>query len=224
MRNRADIEAAISALNKQIDEMEKQIKCLNDERYDLKQELYKLDVSERTDETLQSIYSISDENSIRIRLYSDTRTTPIMDSFMFSDKIFLIFEQAFVLGNSGKRISLVVVKTNRTVNYVNDGLTMTDLKKLSGTYISERSLEYTKKTSRKYSLYRELISINKQPLKTGDIVPFSIPCRLGGQTFKDQTGFGSEYCGEELIHQGKNYGETTAFLIIGVLIDKSPFE
>lgn len=96
---------------------------------------------------------------------------------------------------------------------------MTDLKKNIRAFISETSRSYLQTGSRLYPLYRELVAASKKDVNKGDIVPFERPCLIGGQTFSDQTGFGSEYYGGDLVYQGKEYGETTKFLMIGVIID-----
>lgn len=224
MRNRTEIETAISTINHKISELEVQLEELNEERSDLEQELHQAIIAERTTETLRLIHEVSNENAMRVRLYEDTRTTPIMDEFVSSGKEFLVFENAYTLSKCGKRVSLVIVKSKQKVNCSDNGLTMTDLKKSVGVYVSENSLNYLGETARKYPLFRELVSVDLKAPKTGDTVAFTAPCLLGGQTFKDQTGFGSEYCGDELVYQGKNYGETTKFLIIGLIIEKSALE
>lgn len=224
MRNRTEIESAILTIKQKIIELETQLKSLNKERSDLEQELHQTIIAERTAETLRRIHEVSDENTMRMRLYADTRTTPIMDSFVSSEKEFLVFENAYTLSECGKRVSLVIVKSKQKVNCSDNGLTMTDLKKSVGEHVSENSLKYLRETVRTYPLFRELVSVDQKAPKTGARVAFKVPCLLGGQTYKDQVGFGSEYCGEELVYQGKNYGETTKFLIIGIIIERSAFE
>ena len=49
-------------------------------------------------------------------------------------------------------------------------------------------------------------------------IAFDLPIRLRGQTYANQTGFGSEYNGDELVYQGTLYGETTDFYIIGLIV------
>ncbi len=50
-------------------------------------------------------------------------------------------------------------------------------------------------------------------------MPFAKPCRLGGQTYGDQTGFGWEFRNGEVVREGKPYGDTTTFLIIGIIVE-----
>lgn len=47
-----------------------------------------------------------------------------------------------------------------------------------------------------------------------------MPCHLGGQTFMNQTGYGSENEGDMLVHEGTLYGEVTDFQIIGVIVEE----
>lgn len=56
-------------------------------------------------------------------------------------------------------------------------------------------------------------------VKYGKVVPFEKPCILGGQTNRNRIGYGWEYNGSDLVYEGTLYGETTKFLIIGVIIE-----
>ena len=99
---------------------------------------------------------------------------------------------------------------------------MTNLKKIIGTFVTKYKLE--RHESRGRSLFTELIEIDQMEVHEGAMIKFQYPCLLGGQTFNDQKGFGNEYYGEELVYQGKKYGETTKFLIIGVKIGKGIYK
>lgn len=67
-------------------------------------------------------------------------------------------------------------------------------------------------------IFQEIINLKESRIKTGAQLAFEYPCLLGGQTFDNQTGFGSEFYGNELISEGTLYGETTDFIIIGVIV------
>jgi hypothetical protein len=140
-----------------------------------------------------------------------------MDKFYFSKKEYLIFESVFHVNPGAKMgwldISLIVRKGIPGGSVVDDGLTMTDLKKFSGTVLSRN---YFPKQSRQYSLVEELLSAANKVSDTQRIVPFEHAVRLGGQTYKNQTGFGSEYRGDTLVTQGTLYGETTGFYVVGI--------
>ena len=160
---------------------------------------------------LKPIFDLSDKNAMKVNLFNDTRTTPIMDEFYHSDKLFLIFMNMYHLNH--KRISLVVTKGQIDVNYT---LTMTDLKKSRSTSLSNYVLN--NKNDRMYPLFLELLNLPSEKLISGNQLQFQKPCLLGGQTFSDQTGFGSEYHGIDLVYQ-KEYGETTKFLIVGIIVE-----
>lgn len=212
------IKKHIEDVGSRISETEELLRSLKHEKRELEEELHEIERAEMTQNYLQSINLLSDDNSTRVRLSMQTRTTPIIDSFYTSDKKFLVFDKAFILFNGWKDISIVIAKAMAGINYKDNGMTMTDLKKCYGKYIRESSLENRSGDNRLYPLYEELIKISATPLKSGDVIPFSIPCMLRGQTYVDQTGFGSEYYGAKLVHKGKEYGETTKFFIIGVRI------
>lgn len=208
-----------SELQKRIKEIKTTIAKLTNEKEKLEKELCTIEKREATSILLQSISQVSQENSICKVLTHSTKTTPIMDKFYESDNLFLIFKEAFRVSFSCyKSVSLVITKSKYGVLHHNSGLTMTDLKQKTGAIISERALSYLPKESRLLPLYQEIIKIDETNLISGNKVPFDIPCLLGGQTFRNQSGFGSEYNGDTLVYS-KEYGETTKFLIIGVIVD-----
>ncbi len=219
MEIKDELQAKISQIDEQIEELEKELESLADERYEYEQELMKVERTEKTVALLNSIFEITDENTQSQRLFHNTATTPIIDKFANSDKRFLVFTRAFCLSPVWKHVSLVIAKSSLGINYDNNGLVLTDLKKAVGDTVSEYSYYFLHDSSRLFPLYRELITVAKKTPAKGEIVPFERVCLIGGQTYDDQTGFGSEYCGSDLVYEGKEYGETTKFVIIGVIVE-----
>ena len=211
----------LSEVEKQISTINETLENLKNEQRDLQEFLEKTETEEITREYLNAIYQISNDNSMKVKLYDDTETTPIMDHFFHSDKMFLIFENLYFVDTPssnnryGTRISLVVRKSKTGFRSKNDGLTMTDLKKSYGLYVRD----YGGRHDRKTSLINEILSAVSKPSTEEGIYAFETPVRLGGQIYADQTGFGSEYYGKDLIVQGKLYGETTSFYIIGFIME-----
>lgn len=215
-----EINAEIEQLQNQLENLELQISELEDKKYEFEKEISALEKSDKTAKLLDKIHSITQDNTIYEHLHKDTPTTPIMDSFSNSPKEFLVFSKAYTIPPHWKHVSLVVTKSCNDVNYSYSGLTMTDLKKSIGTHIADYLINMSSEKSRKYYLYNELLNIAKRyDLNKGDMIPFETPCQLGGQTYKDQTGFGWEYCGEDVVLEGREYGETTKFLIIGIIVE-----
>ena len=181
-----------------------------------------------TKEYLQTILQINDSNSMHVRLLSDTATTPIMSKFYRSDKQFLIFDKFFYIypeniasmQNKHYRLSLIISRSSNKLWCRDNGLTMTDLKKRSGAILSKQLLKNSRinTESRIYPLYDEIINIYDKVFTGENYIPFDCPCRLGGQTYANQTGFGNIYNGEDLIEEGTLYGETTEFLVLGVIV------
>lgn len=221
MVSKKEIEDQIAENNARIQELKDEIKQLEDSQQDLNDTLRRIEKNEATTKLLNSIYEVNEDNSMCVRLDADTKTTPIMDEFSCSGKQFLIFKRAFNLGHLWMPLSLVITKGQRGVNYAYNGLTMTNLKKHMGHYIWAHTLERLDEGSRIYPLYRELAAVAEkmQECEESDIIPFQTPCMFGGQTYANQSGYGSEYYGEDLVHQGTLYGETSKFLIIGVIIE-----
>lgn len=107
----------------------------------------------------------------------------------------------------------------------NSALTMTDLKKEISArgYFNRLRIhaDYWSESKRLGALHGQLRGLLRKAEALaiqGDeqvAIPFETACRIGGQTFEDQTGFGWEYNGPYLVYEGKQYGETTSFYIIG---------
>lgn len=174
---------------------------------------------ESTLSTLKEVFTVNRESSMIVHLYRDTRSTPIISSFDSSEKDYLVFENAFSIGPKWEHVSLVVVKHRPFLLPIYSGFTMTNLKRIVGTVIGDYYLEFQKKTSRQYPLVKELVDAGNVISATVKRIAFEQPIRLGGQTYEDQTGFGSEYHGPYMVKQGKEYGEDHGFYIIGVVTD-----
>lgn len=199
------------------------------------EKIYEYQRVENTERILKSGYSISQDNSITEQLCSNTRTTPIMDEFSNSEKQFLVLDSQFYIQHPSWEylyipISLVVAKmpdgpnyigeTNQ-VNYTGTRLTMSNLKSKARMHISSESLERIPDDDRAYELYQEIFSIKKRDISVGGYFPFNKPFELGGQTYEEQSGFGWEYSGRCLLREGRQYGETKKFLMIGIYISPS---
>lgn len=215
------LQAQEETLNVQIAELEEKLDELLSEQNSIRRQKRTLEMAEESSKLTKMVSKVNKDNSTVVHLYSSTRTTPIIDNFAFSDKDFLVFRHLFRLSPSWKYVSLIVVKNRTGINYTYSGLTMTDLKKAAGTHVSKNLVEQFPKSDRLYPLYLELARISEKVAMTSGPIRFDTPCMLGGQTFREQTGFGWEYCGEEVVRYGREYGETTKFMIIGVWVDSN---
>ena len=202
-----------------IQEIRKEVAALQDEEKELKKQVIEMSRSEDTRVYLEDIYHLSEEDAMRVRLSHNMKSTPVMEKFYHSDKRFLVFQKAFYSKTAALGwidISLVVKIGTSKVDVIDDGLTMTNLKEACGAYLSTNVFT---EQDRLYSLVAEMLAAANKASETEKIIPFEHPVRLGGQTFKDQRGFGSEYNGRTLIKQGRQYGETTGFYIIGIVVE-----
>ena len=226
MESKAELQAKIDKIDARIGELQAEIKSLEQQRFELRQEIEKIDSDERTAQYLSSIFEVTPENTQYADLSPTTRTTPIIDRFAKSDKRFLVFSRVFRLNfksytsYNGIPVSLVVAKSKPGIHFKSNGLVMTDLKKASGSYVSELSGHLANERSRLHPLYQELARVGQKRPAMGEIVPFENVCLIGGQTFDDQTDFGTIYFGPDVVLEGKKYGETTSFAIIGVIVEK----
>ena len=204
-------------IENRIKEIGGEIKHLSEEADELQKKLKEIVNNENTESLLNEINDVNYNNSMTVRLYSDTRTTPIMDEFFNSDKKFLIFENIFTLDKKWTKISLVVTKGCKNVNVIDSQLTMTNLKSESGSTLGEYRLKTLSETSRFFPLVKEILTASTKITDKQTKAPFEIPIRLGGQTFANQTGYGSTYEGTYQVTQGTLYGDTTSFYIIGII-------
>ena len=125
-----------------------------------------------------------------------------MDDFDNSDKKYLIFDRFILIHTKLHKMvwaSLVVTRSLYLNFEEDDGLTMTDLKKKHGTIGYYNTPFWPRRLS---SLCKALIKAANKMTDTEKIVAFDFPIRLGGQTYANQTGYGSEYSGAELVYQG----------------------
>ena len=211
----------ISDLQKELADITLTIESLIERRKKVEKELELAQKKQNTDDLMREIFKVTDKNSVLVSLGEKTKTTPIMDHFVHSGKKFLVLKDMFILIPSRRFVSLVLVKgTALDVEYKPSELTMTNLKENSRRYISKDSLKYVSQTDRFYPLFEELSKLCGLELKKDLKCPIN-PCEIRGQTFSNQSGYGSEYCGEFLVREGTRYGETTKFFAIGVVVEST---
>jgi len=182
-----------------------------------------------TEKIVRQAFELTVDNANRETLNKNTATTQIIDNFCKSNKKFLVFHdwtgcigvvqpirrQMCVCG-----CDLIVIRCPRSRDFLfhSNHLTMTQLKKASGTPLWIGHPNELSKGGPTEGLMHELSNLPCRKEKGEEIAPFSIPVLLGGQTYANQSGYGSEYHGYRLVRQGTLYGETTDFLIIGARI------
>lgn len=198
-------------MQNRIKEIDKEISNLTRERKDLCRQLDPIVRKDNTAALLREVFDVTTENSMFVHLYSSIQTTQIMDDFFYSKKQFLVFTAMYTVGSDD--LSLIVSKSENRFNYKDDMLTMTDLKRSSNRYLGDNSATIQKGLNRLESLYKEIAKA-MQIIEKGEFVaPFSIPIRVGGQTYNNQ-----------VLHDlvlnysspAELYGETTSFYIIGI--------
>ena len=222
-------------LSRQIEAIENEIQKLNKQKMELETknaELHKksreIEIEEATESTLRLAEEVDDWNSMEITLSRYSKTTPIFDRFFKSDLDYLIikrfirhsyfrkvqFPHGSISGAVVVPISLIIIKKNllQGTVYVKDtGLTISDIKTSNSLYPDN-----TEKQRRLSALANEITNINYLCYDPGDCISFEHICSFGAQIYRNRTGYGSRFCGEELVHKGTLYGETTPFYIIGV--------
>ena len=210
-------ESEIQRITRRIEEIDMIVAKLDEEREALEDTKEQYLKEKQIHDVLNQIFQCSEENSMSIYLFPDTKTLEIMDEYTMSDKKFLIIKQHFYLADIKESASLVIAKSRILTEKTNDVLTMTNLKVSYDSRISASCLKYC--NERFQELFTELVKIQSKKRKIGKVVPFEKPCILGGQTNRNRIGYGWEYNGSDLVYEGTLYGETTKFLIIGVIIE-----
>ena len=148
-----EIDVRIAELEAQSDEYERQIKELEEKKSQVDEKISDLETQASTYRVLNSINDVTEENSMQVWLSKDTRTTPVMSKFCDSDKSFLtipefMYPRAFLL---------VVTKYHYGIQYIDSGMTMTDLKQEGCSSESRvKRIAMSEQKTRMSALYKEL--------------------------------------------------------------------
>ncbi len=156
------------------------------------------------------IKTLSENNSMLVPLFPNSRTVPIMDGYYHSDKDFLLLSSMNYGGVVG--IDLIVTRGFADMSISGD-ITMTELKQVMNIVVfdyNEQDPKYPPAILR-----RKIIHAFKNKNTTDKILLFDQPMLLRAQIKENRTGYGSEWCGPDSVYQGTLYGETTPFMIVG---------
>lgn len=169
------------------------------------------------------------EDGVYDYLRSWRKTTPIMDSFYHSEKKFLILQEIyhFALLNpyTWADVSLIISKSVDCPIIEKASPTMTEIKRVAS--LKRRiSIDTVKRVlacvpERMEPLTSKILNIlsNEPTFKDNKTFTFKVPSRIGGQTYDDQTGYGSYYEGDDCIYEGTYYGQTTSFYVVGIIVN-----
>lgn len=224
------LKSELVQLKKQRDELDAQIKVLNDKRDEIDKECSIRKGKIESYKLLHSLENVNDSNSMTVFLRSNTQTTPMLDEFYNSDKEFLVLKWILsapknsyfdddILGD------LVIVRYDFATNkcYSSSPLTITDLKKCGridykfaekATIVDHKYHSSKELTERCFSLCLDLKSIFEKHPKRGDKCLFSCPIEISGQLYDDQENIGFHDYDDITF-----YGQTTPFLIIGAIFN-----
>ncbi len=136
----------------------------------------------------------------------DTRTVELMDEFESeTEKGFRKYQRLIIVNYFFSSVGhyQFIVERLESKNTVGN-ITMTEFKQKEWNGL----IDYANKEITKKSKISEL--------KENEEVIFEVPFLLRAQNSSNRTGYGNEYCGEELIYEGTLYGETTSYVFVGV--------
>lgn len=196
------IEYEIKEIKDMIEYYERQIVELNERIIEKEELLNLLNQHEKRPVSEKTLYKyISDK----------TRSVPLMDEFENLTKEGFRKYERIVIKNTiwGKlgRYHLILARMS-ALEYVGD-ITMTDFKNQRGNYgLLMKHVE------------TEVAKAKEKTVLTKNIeIVFEIPFLLRAQNSSNRTGYGNEYNGYGLVHEGTLYGETTKYAFVGVVID-----
>lgn len=162
-------------------------------------------------------------------LSTGVKTTQIMDAFYHSKDPFLVLRHIhyFIKDKPywGTGVDLIISKSVDCPEVNKSCPTPTEIKtvtNMSGPfYIDDLEKVIYCVPQRMEELISEICRLleNMDNPKHGDMIAFKIPFEIGGQTYDDQTGYGSYYEGYDCIYEGTYYGQTTSFYAVGIILN-----
>lgn len=232
-------------MNRRLKEIEKEQERLEAEKKKILALQEEVELKKNWRELCRQVKACNVEEMIAVELTETTKMIPVFDNFVKSEKKLLLIKNHGLLRlkvgvekrnvwNNGQavlqdtdiykvaRLSLIICKSWKRI-YVNSStLTPTKLKKNAFTWYDNKNIDFEF-----LPLWKEVNEAPFDELKKqlkdkriveNKIVMFNTPVLMGAQTSKNREGYGNIYCGEELVRQGTEYGETTSFLIVGVVM------
>lgn len=219
-------------LNEKISEHEflsQKIKSLTEQRSAISSEILKFQALKddcekeiNTISLLNSLNEVCQDTAIFSSIWRIGRTTVFFDNFVNASSKFLVLESS--VWWRGYSFDLVIAKfDNRIATEIRDGeprLTISHLKKEESIYVPN-FFDITKHQSDRERFVldeiQKLASAEIHPNNVTRPISLNCPCAFHAQLPEHRKGnFGREYCGEELVYQGHNFGDTLRFAIIGL--------
>jgi hypothetical protein len=178
---------------------------------------------------MQASFENSVSKCVSRCLSTGVKTTPIMDAFYHSKDPFLVLRHIhYFIKNDpywGAVVDLIIAKSVDCPEVNKSCPTLTEIKtvtNMSGVfYIDELEKVIYYAPQRMEALITEIYSLlrNMESPKHGDMIAFKVPFEIGGQTYRDQTGYGSYYDGDVCLYEGTYYGQTTSFYVVGIIVN-----
>lgn len=169
------------------------------------------------------------EDGISGFLRSGCKTTKVMDYFYHSEKNFLILREVypFVFSEPYRwvNVSLIISKSVDCPKIEESCPTMTEIKRISSLkqkiYADDTERVLARVPERMRPLTSGILDVlsNESITESDETFIFKVPFRIGGQTYDDQTGYGSYYEGDDCIYEGTYYGQTTSFYVVGIIVN-----
>ena len=234
-------------MNRRLKEIEKEQERLEAEKKKILALQEEVELKKNWRELCRQVKACNVEEMIAVELTETTKTIPVFDNFVKSEKRFLRVKdsgrlylkigtkEGWIIDDSDRwvfkeiddyrcaRLSLIICKSWKRLYVHSSSLTPTKLKK-------KGCVDYTDEENIDFEFLPLWKEVNEAPfdelkkqlkhkrIVENKIVMFNTPVLMGAQTSKNREGYGNIYCGEELVRQGTEYGETTSFLIVGVVM------
>ena len=187
------------------------------------------ELQERYRKDMQEAIKNLPEDGIFGFLRSGCKTTKVMDYFYHSEKNFLILREVypFVFSEPYRwvNVSLIISKSVDCPKIEESCPTMTEIKRISSLkqkiYADDTERVLARVPERMRPLTSGILDVlSNEPITESDeTFIFKVPFRIGGQTYDDQTGYGSYYDGDVCLYEGTYYGQTTSFYVVGIIVN-----
>lgn len=186
------------------------------------------ELQERYRKDMRETIENSSEQKVYKVLSSWTKTTKVMDSFYHSENKFLILYGVYQFeiwkpSYTWVDVSLIISKSVDCPKVEESCPTLTEIKRISSLKrrINANGRVLAHVPERMMPLTSEVLSTinNEGTIENGKTITFKVPFKIGGQTYDDQTGYGSYYEGDDCIYEGTYYGQTTSFYVVGIILN-----
>ena len=200
----------ILVLEIKIEEIEKQIEVLNEEKRKIIDHHRDLEEEIVNQEFRDYLMGFDFKKSQMVDMSRCTSTIEILDKFKNGNKDFLVLRHQFRF-NTYDSFDLVITPYYSGIRSYGLQPTMSELKQNFGVNVNSRKCE------RLTPLLKELEKFKHKDKGFGKINLLDEFYLIGGQNSSNRTGYGSEWYNGYCSYEGTLYGEVSDYLVVGII-------